>query len=452
MAGLQLGGLVSGMDTDTIITQLLSIERAPETRWGYQKIAAQTRQSALRDVETRVKNLKQAAGDIGSALLWTPTQSVTSADATKVGARLTGGAPPGGYNLQVTQMAAAAQQTFAWTPQAGSSSVDINSVSVSIDPGADIDAAAEAINSNSQLGVYAINIGNGQLVLSSRTTGTDSDFTATGDGLGAGPIATRAGQNAQLTLNGVAQPDQQSNVISTLIPGVELTLKGLTGGTVVDVTNPAVDRATITAKLKAFVGAYNDVVDLVTSKTAEKRVGNPSSSSEASQGVLFGDNGLRQMLGSMRMAIGSPVAGLTGDFTALSAIGISTGATTGSGDVSANAVKGRLSLDETALNAALDEDPLAVQKLLGGTAGTDGFSQAFKGMLDPLVAINGIFDQRIDSAGRDVTRIADKVTALDARLVLREALLRKQFTAMEAALQRSQTQSADLVSRLGTSS
>jgi flagellar hook-associated protein 2 len=449
MAGLQLGGLVSGMDTDAIISQLLSIERAPTTRWGYDKIAAQTRQSALHDVETRLKNLKTAADDLGSTLSWTPTQAVDSADSTKIGARMTGGAAPGGYSVKVTQMATSAQQTFVWTPQPTASAIDVGGVSVNIDPNADIDQAASAINSNSQLGVFAINIGNGKLVLSSRTTGTSSDFTATGASLGA-PVSTRPGQNAKVHLNGVDQPDQQSNVITDLIPGVELTLKGLSDGTVVNVSNPDVDRTALTAKMKAFVSAYNDVVDFVSSKTGEKRVSNPSSSTEAAQGALFGDFGLNGILGSLRMAVGSPVAGMSGAGALLSSIGISTGATTGSGATNADSVKGRLTFDESAFDAALDKDSSAVQKLLGGVAGTDGFSQSFKKLLDPLVTTNGILDQRIDSAGKEITRIGDKVTRLDDRLTAKEALLRKQFTAMETAMQRSQQQMTDLAARLGT--
>src|SRR3954454_24551783 len=104
MAGLKLGGLVSGMDTDTIVSQLLSLERAPATRWGFDKVAAQTRQSALRDVETRLKNLRTSADDLGSTLSWSPTQTIDSADSTKTGARMTGGAAPGGYSVKVTQM------------------------------------------------------------------------------------------------------------------------------------------------------------------------------------------------------------------------------------------------------------------------------------------------------------------------------------------------------------
>jgi len=451
MAGLQLGGLVSGMDTDTIISQLLSIERAPEQRWGYDKVAAQTRQSALRDVESRLKNLKTAATDLGSTLAWLPVQTVESASSATIAARTTGGAAPGGYSVKVTQLATAAQQTFVWTPQPTASTITIGGVSVNVDPNGDIDAAAAAINSSSQLGVFAINVGNGKLVLSSRTTGTSSDFTATGDGLGA-PVSTRAGQNARLTIDGIAQPEQQTNVVTDLIPGVELTLKGLSDGTTINVSNPGVDRDALKAKLKAFVSAYNDVVDFVTSKTSEKRVSNPTNNTDAAKGVLFGDSGLNGILSSLRMAVGGPVAGMTGSGSLLSSIGISTGATTGADATNPDAIKGRLTFDAAAFDAAIDQDGQGVQRLLGGLAGTDGFSQSFKKLLDPLVTTNGVLDQRIGSADQEIARIGDKVTRLEDRLSAREVLLRRQFTAMETAMQRSQQQMADLASRLGTSS
>ena len=38
MAGIQIGGIASGLDTDPIITQLMSIESAPRTRTACQKV------------------------------------------------------------------------------------------------------------------------------------------------------------------------------------------------------------------------------------------------------------------------------------------------------------------------------------------------------------------------------------------------------------------------------
>ena len=48
MAGLQVGGLASGMDTESIITQLMSIEQAPRNRAARQGVTIQARQDALR--------------------------------------------------------------------------------------------------------------------------------------------------------------------------------------------------------------------------------------------------------------------------------------------------------------------------------------------------------------------------------------------------------------------
>ena len=43
MAGIQVGGLASGMDTESIITQLMSIEQVPRTRVARQQVTVQAR-------------------------------------------------------------------------------------------------------------------------------------------------------------------------------------------------------------------------------------------------------------------------------------------------------------------------------------------------------------------------------------------------------------------------
>ena len=67
MAGIQIGGIASGMDTESIITQLMSIESAPRTRTARQQVTVQARQDALRQIDTKLTNLKLAAGDLRSA-------------------------------------------------------------------------------------------------------------------------------------------------------------------------------------------------------------------------------------------------------------------------------------------------------------------------------------------------------------------------------------------------
>ena len=48
MSPLSLSGLASGLDTESIITQLMSIEQAPKTRMQQQDTQAANRQTQLR--------------------------------------------------------------------------------------------------------------------------------------------------------------------------------------------------------------------------------------------------------------------------------------------------------------------------------------------------------------------------------------------------------------------
>jgi len=98
MAGLQLGGLASGMDTEGVIAQLMQLEAQPGTRWAQQKKVSEARESALRDILSRVKNLQNEAKNLKSVTTWADTQTVESSDTAKITATRVGGAAPGGYD------------------------------------------------------------------------------------------------------------------------------------------------------------------------------------------------------------------------------------------------------------------------------------------------------------------------------------------------------------------
>src|SRR3954463_7339498 len=92
-----ISGLSSGIDTATIIDQLMSIERQPQTRLKNQVTVSAARKTALSDIQTRLKNLQLAAQDLKSATLWANKQTVDVNDATKVAASLSGPAGGGGH-------------------------------------------------------------------------------------------------------------------------------------------------------------------------------------------------------------------------------------------------------------------------------------------------------------------------------------------------------------------
>jgi flagellar hook-associated protein 2 len=449
--GIQFTGLASGLDTESIITQLMSLEQQPRNRLSLTQVTEQAREDTLTSIRGKLTSLKLAASGLGSATLWAPTQSTDTTDPTKVTARRTGGAGPGGYLVEVTSLAASEQRTLTLGDTSAESTLTIKGawqtagVDIKVPAGATVDDVAGAINASSDAGVYAVNV-NGSLVLSSRKTGdsTDFGFTLSGTTLFT-ETKFKPGADAAFSVDGI--PDTSpTNVVSAGIAGVELTLRAPTSSPVtVNVGMPAPDKAQAIAAAKAFVAAYNDVVTAVRTELDTKPVAKPQNSTDARKGELFGDTMLSGMLDSMRQSIsGDPTAALT-----LAGIGISTGKATGAA-ASADSVDGKLTLDEKALSDALDADPAAVQKLLGGVTDTPGFAQSFAATLDPITRGGGLLDLRIDEADHAVSRITDQLADMDQRISMREAYLRKQFAALETALQRSQSQSADLASRLAS--
>lgn len=456
MAGIQLSGLVSGIDTGSIIDQLMTIEKIPRTKITNDQAATTKRQGLLQDISTKLTSLRFANDDLKSALTWLDTQTVESGDTTKFSVTRTGGAAPGGYDVAVNQLASAERQTYGFVAPTADGTLDIANadgtarVSVPVKAGADLDDVVGAINSNSKSGLYAVNV-NGSLVLSSKTTGDQGGFTVSGSGLGA-QTERVAGQNAKVTIDGTTY-ERQTNTITDALPGISLTLKGKTTGTStvgLTVGSPGPDKDAIVSKVKAFVTAYNDVVTATRADLKEEPVVNASTSDDVQKGTLFGDSGLSTMLSQFRSTLSNAVNGLSGNYKAMTDIGVSTGAA--SATLNQDSLDGKLTLDETKLRAALDADPQAVRTLLGGATGTNGFSQAFGSILSNYQGSGGLIQARIASATSDLSDLKTKLLNFDSRMDAKQALLQKQFTAMETALQSSNSAGSSLSSFISSSS
>jgi flagellar hook-associated protein 2 len=456
MAGIQLSGLVSGLDTQSIISQLMAVERQPRTRITGEQAQATKRQSLLQDINTKLNTLKTATDDLKSVTTWLDTQSVSSADETKVTVARTAGAAPGGYDVTIAQMAAAARRTFTFAAPAAAGNLQIFEAdgttlrsSIPLAAGATVDAAVAAINSDTKANLYAVNV-NGDLVMAAKTTGVASGFTASGAGVGA-QLQSVPGQDSDIFINGI-EYKRSSNVITDALPGVQLTLKGKTaaGATVgVTVGAPGPDKNLVVGKVKAFVDAYNALVTTTRADLDEKRVPKATTTAQLQQGTLFGDSGLSGMLSALRSSVGSAVPGLTG-LTALGDIGISTGAAN-SGAINQDAVDGKLTFDTAKFTAALDANPNGVRQLLGGQTGVSGFAQTFGAVLSPFQGTGGVLDSRLTSVTSDLTRIKDKLDTFDARMDVKQSQYQKRFTALETALSNAQAAGSKLSSYFPTS-
>jgi flagellar hook-associated protein 2 len=458
MAGIQLSGLSSGLDTEGLIAGLMSVERAPRTKITLRQAAVHARQDGLQAVEAKLKALKLASDDLGSFLTWNPVQTATSNDTTKGTARILAGAAPGTYNVNVTQLATAEQRTYTYTPKASAQTYTLNGKSFTINANEALDSLVSRLNTDSSYNVYAVNSG-GNLVLTSRTTGTAGAITMSGGGgnvLQEQTALARAAKNATYTIDG-ASYSSSSNTISSssgatgFVTGVEMTLVG-TGAFAVTVSPPQVDKAAVTSKVKAFVDAYNAAVDLMQAKVTEKRVPNAATESDARKGALWADSTVTGVMQSLRTTISTFMqSGNASTMDELAEIGISTGAPVGTGTFSQDSVNGKLVLDTTKLSAALDSDSTAVQRMLGGLSGTNGFSQTFGNALTPYTQTAGIFDSSVDSTNREIAMLNDSLKRMDDRLAMKEDRLRKMFTNLETALNKTKSQGAELLAKLGVS-
>jgi flagellar hook-associated protein 2 len=450
MAGIQLSGLASGLDTASIIESLMAVERQPRTRIQMRQASEQARRDGLNQVATQLRTLKQAAADLRSVGAWADTQTATSSDTTKLDVRRTGGAGPGGYDVAVTRLASSTQRTYAYAPPAAGTTLTFtvkdaqgNDVPTAIPlaAGATLDDAVSAINTTTGSPVYAVNV-SGKLVLASRATGESNRFTMADS---AGGTLTqeseRLGQNAQVNVDGVDYTPE-SNTLTGVIAGVELTLKGATPSVQVNVGAPGPDKTALVAKMKAFTDAYNTVVDSIRTKVTEKPVANASTTTDAKKGSLFGDSGLNSVLRQLRQAVSDPVAGNATGLDQLGELGVSTG--TASATINADSVAGKLTFDSAKLTAALDSDPLAVRKLLGGITGTAGVGQRFEGLLDPVAGTDGLLASRISAEDSTLKRIADDLVTFDARLARKQEALNRQWSALETALAAAQARAQDI--------
>src|SRR4051794_23304781 len=390
------------MDTEALISQLMTIEKQPQVRLQQQQIVEDARKTTLNDVRTRLQNLANAIATLKDSSTWGDVQSVESSDSSKVAVARTGGGAAGATSITVDRLASADQvshtnASYTTATAADKLKIDVGSKSVTVDvaAGDDLAAIATKINGSSNTPVYA-SVLNGSLVLSGKTTGAgetisvaDGDsgnaYSLAEDLFGTAPLAHK-NVDARISLDGgTTWTTRASNTVNDLIAGVTLTLKGTTASAVtVTVGESKPDTAKIQSKLQSFVDQYNSTVDFIRGELEEQKVAKPQSTSDRTKGVLNGDPGLSSLLGKLRQAVGDTFSG-NASFKGLAEVGLSTGKTTGSGALDQNAVNGHLTLDTTVLAAKLTSGLSDVKQLF--TNATSAYAtQGLEERLDAIVA------------------------------------------------------------------
>ena len=441
-AALQVTGLASGLDTAKIVSQMMEIQKRPVTALQTQQQKLNARNTQLTTIQQTLKKVNDDALALLDPRVYRGTQKATSSDATRVAASTTAGAGVGGYQVAVTQLANAAQRTFSFASPAADGTVSIDGHDTGIAAGASVYDLADAINNDQSATVYAAATDSGTIVLSNRNTGdTGAGFIQVS---GAGGALTeqagraKQGQDALYSVDGVAGRSS-SNVVTGAIPGVTLTLTGVTatsGPVTVNVSAPAADASKVESAIKQFVTDYNAALSAIQTQLSQK-----PTASDPTQGTLYGDNQLKGLLSSMRSLMYKAGAGLPAGLASMADIGVGTGAAS-SGGPTAGELAGDLTLNTDTLEAALKGNPTGLQKVVGTWA------NSMATIVNAHSGHGAAIDTRLSGDSRQVASLTRRISTMQSALDDKQNQLTRQFAMLEAALQGNQSTSSWLTSQI----
>jgi flagellar hook-associated protein 2 len=451
MAGIQASGVGSGLDINGLVTQLVSAENASRSAPILRReTAATTKISALGTLKGALSAFKGALTPLRNLDVFS-VRKATSEDATRFTATASSKAAAGSYDVEVIRLASA--HRLASNPYLtgadtaigyGSLAITVGDESFDVEIPQDANTLADirdAINDSSDnTGVQATLL-NGtegtRLVLTSRKTGAEHAIKVVASGGNGGLAALNYDPSGVMNLT---QKDEaldasvmisgfpvasSTNVIDEAIEGVTINL--LKAEEDAEFTlNVSFDSANVTTRIQNFVTEYNNMQAQLT------KLGNYDAASKTG-GPLLGDALLRSITQDVRRGLTSPVAGMSGDYTALASIGITTTAT------------GTLQLDAAKLNKALTADPDAVAELFGSE---NGVAARLYAQVDARLASGSDLDSRNTTLKREVDQIGKDKEALELRMAQIEARYRKQFTALDSLLSQLQTTSSYLTQQL----
>jgi flagellar hook-associated protein 2 len=431
MVGMSVDGLISGLDTTSLINQLIQAEAAPQTALRSKVTAAQSALTAYQAVNTRYNALGSAADLVADDATWTTPVATSSSATVKVSSSPT--ATVGRLDFDVTATAkthSIATGTFtditelapAWpvtlTGVKGDIAFAITAQTNSVAGVIEAINNATAVNGAS-LGLTAsvvqVSPGTYRLQITAKDSGAANAFTL--DGFGSTSIV-RQGADAVIDLGGGLTVTSATNTFTDVLPGTTFTVSKQETG--VSVTT-AVTPESLADKVAAMVNAANSALAETAKHTAYD-------AATKKGGPLLGEAAIRTLQGDTIAAVdeidgaGSPAsAGISVDRN------------------------GRLTFDRNAFLTLMASDPAKAQALATGVAAN--LSAVAKGATD---SVSGSVTVSIQGRDAVIKDLGTRITDWDTRLAARKAALVRQFSAMETALSSLNSQSSWLSGQLAS--
>jgi len=510
----RLTGLASGMDTDSIVKKLMDVEKIPlnrlkQTQQKQTWMSDMYRQwnADLLSFRTNTLLNMKLSGAYN-------TFDVTSSNPNSISGTAATNAITGTYSVAVKQLADSATLTgnnvvLDPTKTLGNevqgarqltanTSININvyndptnptvsqTANIAINTTDTINDVVSKINSamdanGKSLGLQAIYDPNmQQFIMKTKATGESVkiDLSANTDPaslqflnntLGVGTL-TATGKNADIIVNGKEINTITSNDVK--IMGINFSLKNTTidanGQLTTNTVTVSQSVDTVVKNVKDFVDKYNDLLDKMNkavtesvykdyqpltddqrSELSEKQI--EMWESKAKSGLLRGDSIFNGLINKMRNSMSSIVSNGS-SFNTLASIGISS---------TSYQDRGKLYVDETKLREAIQTDPGAVEKLFsqsGDTAlGTNGLINQLADVMNQGIkdltakagsTANSQYDQSV--IGRLLSKIQTDITRQTEKLSRKETQYYSQFSAMETAITKYNSQSSWLSQQISS--
>lgn len=447
MTTISSPGIGSGLDVNSIISQLLAIERQPIVQLQSKVTKIQSQISEYGKLQSLTSAFRDAAAALTNNETWGRTIG-TSSNVAAVAIAVQSGAAAGNYSLQVQSLAAAqslasgvftspdakpgtgtlhieigswgpGQTTFA--PKSGAMAADITIESTDT-----LAQVRDKINAaNAGVTATVLNDGSGaRLLMRSTSTGTESAFRLSGvaafdfdptsgpDGM----TQTQAAANAAATIDGLAI-SSQSNTLANLVDGITLTLGQVTTDPVQITVKQ--DSEALQAAVQTFADTYNALAALMAGQVKYD-------ADSKTAGPLQGDSGAVGIQRQLRSMMGAS-SGASSVFGRLSDVGLEMQA---DGSVTVNTGK---------LDTALANLP-ELKKLFANNdiavPANNGIARQFYTLTDAMLSVDGTLTTRTDALRQRIDSNQSQQDRIQRRVDQTEARLRAQYTALDTTLGR----------------
>lgn len=460
MAAISSTGIGSGLDVNSIVSQLVALEKTPLKTLALKATNVQAQISAFGEIQSQFAALTDVATRISDSTTW-GARKATSSNASAATITATASANATSFSLDVDQLAqqqsgSSATMPPGTMPGAGTLTLQLGawsaggaaftpgtaaSVNVTVLATDTISAIATKIN-GANAGVVATVFNDGtneRLLLQSKSTGAAAGYRVQsadaalaglvfdpqnkpGVGMAAAGIPVQYGQDAKARINGLAVTSA-TNTLTDNIPGVTIKLAattttsyGLPGEVKSPLTMAISEDVTPAVKnVSDFVTAYNTLNKSLTDLTKYVAATKTAGLFQGDSSVVGLQNILRNMLGSASLGASSQH---------LSDVGLE------------RQLDGSLTMNTAKLSLAANNGTTLQQLFTTNNSDplTNGFALKFRDLGRGVAANGGSVTNKLAALQKNLAANATEQTKVNDRATLFEARLRKQYSALDAQM------------------